>query len=148
MDWGRTFDSYCERTDPGYWSEPVNAVTNLAFIAIAILMWRRSYGHPAGRVLAGILFVIGVGSYLFHTHATLWAVLLDVLPILLFSLFYIYLANRDYWGLKIWSSAVGAAGLKAGRANAVAVLERARGVAKIKTSSQGPAVGFWNFGTL
>ena len=68
-----------------------------------------SYGYPAGRVLAGILFVIGVGSYLFHTHATLWAVLLDVLPILLFSLFYIYLANRDYWGLKIWSSAVGAA---------------------------------------
>ncbi len=109
MDLTQTFDAYCERTDPSYWSEPLNAVTNLAFIIAAIIMWRRSTGYPAGLVLAGILFAIGVGSYLFHTHATVWAVILDVTPILLFSLTYIFLANRDYWGLPVWLSALGSA---------------------------------------
>ena len=109
MDWTRTFDSYCERTDFTYWSEPLNAVTNLAFILVAIVMWRRSDGAIPGRVLSAILFAIGIGSYLFHTHATVWAVLLDITPILMFSLTYIFLANRDYWGLPVWSSALGAA---------------------------------------
>ncbi len=109
MDLTRTIDGYCERTDPSYWSEPLNAVTNLAFIIVAIIMWRRADGYPAGRVLAGILFAIGVGSYLFHTHATVWAVILDVIPIMLFSLTYIFLANRDFWGLPVWISALGAA---------------------------------------
>ena len=32
MDPLRFIDAYCERTDPSYWSEPVNAVTNAAFL--------------------------------------------------------------------------------------------------------------------
>jgi len=35
VDWFAQFDGYCERTDLTYWSEPVNAVTNLAFIIAA-----------------------------------------------------------------------------------------------------------------
>ena len=27
MDWFRAVNSYCERTDASYWSEPLNAVT-------------------------------------------------------------------------------------------------------------------------
>lgn len=27
----RAIDHYCERTGPGLWAEPVNALTNLAF---------------------------------------------------------------------------------------------------------------------
>jgi hypothetical protein len=27
-----TLDLYCERTAPGLWNEPLNALTNLAFI--------------------------------------------------------------------------------------------------------------------
>ena len=99
MDWTRAFDNYCERTDLSYWSEPVNAVTNAAFLIAAVWMWRRTAGLPAGRMLAAILFAIGIGSYLFHTHATVWAVTMDVIPIMIFALFYIYLANRDFWGL-------------------------------------------------
>ncbi|MEM9969730.1 MAG: hypothetical protein AAF762_01340 [Pseudomonadota bacterium] len=109
MDLTRTFDVYCERTDFSYWSEPLNAVTNVAFLIVAIFMWRRSGGAVPGRVLSAILFAIGIGSYLFHTHATVWAVLLDVTPIMMFSLTYIFLANRDYWGLPVWLSAVGSA---------------------------------------
>ncbi len=109
MDWTRSIDAYCERTDPSYWSEPVNAVTNFAFILAAVIMWRRCEGLPWGRALAGILFAIGVGSYLFHTHATPWAAALDTTPILLFSLLYIFLANRDFWGWPVWAAALGAA---------------------------------------
>lgn len=109
MDWTQSIDAYCERTDPSYWSEPINAVTNAAFLIAALIMWRRCEGLLWGRILAVILFAIGVGSYLFHTHATPWAAALDTTPILMFSLTYIFLANRDFWGMKTWLAALGAA---------------------------------------
>ena len=107
MDWTRTIDAYCERTDASLWSEPINALTNLAFIIAALIMWQRSIG--AGRVLAAILFAIGIGSGLFHTLATAWAAAADTMPIIAFALLYIYLANRDFHGWPIWLSALGAA---------------------------------------
>lgn len=108
MEWTRTIDAYCERIDPGYWSEPVNALTNLAFLIVAAIMWRRTGGLPSGRVLSAILFVIGIGSWLFHTHATAWASAADTVPILAFVLAYIFLANRDFWGWAGWVAALGA----------------------------------------
>ena len=108
MDWTRAIDAYCERTDPTYWSEPVNAVTNLAFMVAALVMWRRTRGLAMGRVLCAVLFLIGVGSWLFHTHATPWAALADTAPIMAFTLVYIYLANRDFWGLPFSVAALGA----------------------------------------
>ncbi len=107
MDWTRTIDAYCERTDASYWSEPLNAATNLAFILVAIVMWRRTSGLRAGRWLSGVLFTIGLGSYLFHTHATPWASTLDVVPIIVFTLSFIYLANRDFWRLPAWGAIAG-----------------------------------------
>ncbi|WP_366524500.1 ceramidase domain-containing protein [uncultured Tateyamaria sp.] len=77
----RQIDGYCERLGPHYWAEPINAVTNAAFVLAALIMWRRSAGLPLGRALAAVLGVIGVGSYLFHTHAQVWAAIVDVLPI-------------------------------------------------------------------
>ncbi len=96
----RQMDIYCERTDLTYWSEPINALTNLAFLIAAVFMWRR-VTDAFGRALCIILFSIGVGSYLFHTHATVWAVILDVVPILLYVLLYIFLANFRYWNLPL-----------------------------------------------
>lgn len=108
MDWLEQFDGYCERTDFTYWSEPVNAVTNIAFLIAAVWMWRR-VDDALGRALCGVLFAIGVGSYLFHTHATVWAVTADVLPIFIYILMYIYIANRYYWSWPVWLSLLGAA---------------------------------------
>lgn len=102
MDWFAQVDGYCERTDLSYWSEPVNAITNLAFIIAAVILWRRSAGVPVARVLTSILFAIGIGSYLFHTHATLWAMTADVVPIAAFILVYLFAVNRDVVGLKPW----------------------------------------------
>lgn len=98
MDWRAGVDAYCERTSPEFWAEPVNAVTNAAFLAAAILMWRRA-PLPMARALSAVLGLIGVGSFLFHTFAERWAGLADVLPILAFILLYIFAANRDFLGL-------------------------------------------------
>lgn len=109
MDWTRAIDAYCERIDASFWSEPVNAVTNLAFIVAALVMWRRTAGLVWGRLLSAVLFVIGVGSFLFHTFAQAWAATADTVPILVFVLIYIFLSNRDFWGWRWWAAALGAA---------------------------------------
>lgn len=101
VDWTRAIDVYCERTDPSFWSEPINAATNLAFIVGALVMWRRTGGLLLGRVLVSILFGIGIGSFLFHSFGTVWAALADVVPIAVFILVYTYAANRTFWDLSM-----------------------------------------------
>lgn len=105
MDWTRAIDAYCERMGPGYWAEPVNAFTNLAFILAAVFMWRRSRGIAMARALCAVLLAIGVGSYLFHTHAQVWAGMTDVVPIGVFILLYLFAVNRDALGLRPWAAA-------------------------------------------
>ncbi len=97
----RAIDGYCERTDPSYWAEPVNAVTNAAFLIAAWIMWRRVKGQglPLAMALVVILAAIGVGSYLFHTYAQAWAAMADVIPIVLFILVYVFAATRDFLGM-------------------------------------------------
>ena len=106
-------DNYCERIDPSFWSEPTNALTNLAFIiaaVLAVLAWRRSTSRPAGGLFLGLwIAVIGFGSFLFHTFATRWAGAVDTLPILVFILVCLYLALRHYLALPIWAAAAAAA---------------------------------------
>lgn len=102
MEWLAAVDGYCERLGPGYWAEPVNAVTNLAFLVAAAVMWGRSSG--LGRLMCVVLAVIGVGSWLFHTHANRLTGLMDVLPILAFILLYVFAASRDMLGLKGWQA--------------------------------------------
>lgn len=102
MNWTEQIDAYCERVDFSFWAEPVNALTNLAFLLVAFVMWRRlkGQGMPMAMTLVVVLAAIGIGSFLFHTFATQWASAADVLPILVYILGYIYLANSAYWGLK------------------------------------------------
>ena len=99
MGWNTAVDGYCERLGPDYWAEPVNAVTNAAFLIAAAVVWPRVRGMPMGRALAVVLAAIGLGSYLFHTHATRLTGLMDVLPILCFILLYLFAASRDFLGL-------------------------------------------------
>lgn len=37
MNWTAYIDSYCERLLPGFWDEPLNAVSNLAFWLAAMV---------------------------------------------------------------------------------------------------------------
>ena len=110
MDWFRQVNGYCERTGAGYWSEPVNALTNIGFIVAAALCWRMLRGDrdPGARVLAVLLVAIGVGSWLFHTHAQVWALMADVVPIQLFILAYLYLATTRLFAAPPWLGALAA----------------------------------------
>lgn len=107
MDWTKSLDDYCERTGAGYWAEPVNAVTNIAFVLAAAIMWPRVRELPMARALCVVLFGIGIGSYLFHTHATRWAEVADVLPIQAFILLYLFLVGRDFLSVRpLWAAAI------------------------------------------
>lgn len=90
MRWSESIDMYCERTDPGLWSEPLNVATNLAFLLAAALLWRQA-GRGAGRdtrVLILLIGAVGLGSMAFHTLATRWAALLDIGFIAVFVLLF------------------------------------------------------------
>lgn len=105
-NWGSVIDGYCERTGPEFWSEPVNALTNAAFLVAAFVMWRRTGGRlPLANLMILLLALIGVGSFLFHTFATTWAALADVVPIGLFVLTYVFAANLRFWRWSWWGAA-------------------------------------------
>ncbi len=104
MDWLAPVDQYCERLGPGLWAEPWNLVTNAAFLLAGGVMWYRCRGMPAGRMLAAILATIGVGSGLFHSFANPLTGMMDVVPIQVFILAYLYLAFRDFLTLPWWGA--------------------------------------------
>ena len=105
MDWFRYIDIYCERTAPGFWNEPLNAVSNGAFLIAAFAAAVYISRAPARRddrpvmILIALVAVIGVGSFLFHTFAQYWAMLADVIPISVFIYAYLGFALRRYFGL-------------------------------------------------
>lgn len=88
--------AYCERgLDPASFAEPLNALSNGAFIVAGLAALypatqRTQPGHRMVPIFLGLLVVaIGVGSFLFHTFATRWAALADVAPIGVFMLAYL-----------------------------------------------------------
>ena len=101
--WSTPIDQYCERLDPSFWAEPVNALTNVAFIAaaaMALMEWRRGASNDrAVLALIVVVFAIGLGSFAFHTLATRGAKLLDVIPIGVFIYGYFLLALRRMLGV-------------------------------------------------
>lgn len=110
MNWLEQIDAYCERTDLTLWSEPINAVTNVAFLMVAVVVWHRVGPLMWGRALCVILFGIGVGSALFHTFATVWASTADVVPIVLFILLYLLLVHWHIIRWPLWAAVIAALG--------------------------------------
>ncbi len=108
---------YCERgLDGGFWAEPLNALTNGAFIVAGLAVWAlvsrrptadRSIFHP---ILAFLIVIIGVGSFLFHTFATRWSALADVIPIGIFMLLYFVVASAWFLRLPLWGTAAATLG--------------------------------------
>ena len=101
-------DLYCERTGPGFWAEPVNALSNLAFVLAGL--WgvravRRTGAGTFAEVLAWWVVAIGIGSFLFHTFANRAMIWADILPIAGFTLAYTLLNLRRFMGLS-WPRAL------------------------------------------
>jgi len=88
-------DLYCERIAPGLFGEPANALSNAAFFAAAWLLAREARRLGAWRpdivLLVALTVLVGLGSTVFHTLATTWAQWLDLVPILLFQLAFLWI---------------------------------------------------------
>ncbi|HTO46707.1 MAG TPA: ceramidase domain-containing protein [Burkholderiales bacterium] len=106
--WAR-LDLYCERTDPGFWAEPANALTNVAFLIAAAAVWYHAAGASPprardARMLAALIGLIGVGSFLFHTLAVVWAAWLDQGAIALYIYAFLWLFLARVAGLPWWGA--------------------------------------------
>ncbi|HSD38217.1 MAG TPA: hypothetical protein VLC92_11960 [Rhodocyclaceae bacterium] len=103
-------DNYCERTGPSLWSEPFNALSNLAFLIAAIVLWRQARGKPQQtelRSLAALIALIGICSGLFHVFGAVWGMVLDVAGIALFILVYIHRYLRQLVKWPLWACWLG-----------------------------------------
>ncbi len=89
----RFIDLYCERTAAGFWDEPVNAISNAAFLLAAAwalpVALRRTERDPLELILIAVGGSIGIGSFIFHTFANSAAELADVIPIWSFIALYV-----------------------------------------------------------
>lgn len=142
-------DIYCERTSPAFWAEPWNAVTNLSFILAGLWGWRearaRGEANPLVWLLIALAFAIGVGSFLFHSYAQVWAGLADTIPIWTFVALYCFVAATRLGGIRPGRVLAGALVLAAALAllvaNAGGEADRPRGPAPLNGSLQyAPAV--------
>lgn len=112
----RTVDAYCERTSEAFDAEPLNAVTNVLMLLAAWGAAHLQRRHPnrdaAGLITAMIVAIAagGVGAFLFHTTAAVWAVILDMLPFLVFMLLVLWLTLTRFFA---WPWAAAAAGIVA-----------------------------------
>jgi len=83
-------DHYCERVLPTLWDEPLNVISNLAFLIAAYLIIKQ-LSKPARQHLPWDLWllillipVIGAGSTLWHILAVQWTLWADRIPIIFF----------------------------------------------------------------
>jgi len=103
-------DYYCERTGPEFWSEPINALTNISFIIASLVifyLYKKEKQKDVSILILGIMSMsVGIGSFIFHTLAIRWASLFDLLPIAIFSTYLVYLSARRSRGLSIGKSLI------------------------------------------
>lgn len=101
-------DIYCERTDFTLLSEPLNALTNAAFFVAAFMLYALARREDAlnwkSGLLIGLIVIIGTGSTLFHTLASVWAMLSDAIPILIYQICFIVVYAHYVLGWKCWKS--------------------------------------------
>jgi hypothetical protein len=106
-------DAYCERVGPGLLAEPLNAVSNVSFLLAALAAWvlatRTGTLSAEVRVLIALAASVGIGSILWHTYPVMLTLILDIVPILIFISWFIWLFTRNLMGLRSLSAAACAA---------------------------------------
>ena len=96
-NWFESVDIYCERLDASFWAEPLNAMSNLYFIAAGFLLWRLR--SPRASLIATLVILIGLGSFSFHTFANRLTGLIDVLVIAIYLVTFAFLIPKQ-WSIK------------------------------------------------
>ena len=107
MNFGEHVFLYCERgTSEALLAEPINAVSNAAFLLAALVgfqlvLWRPPEERNADQFLLPVLVLfIGLGSLAFHLYADQGTALADVLPISVFMLVYFGFALNRFLGVR------------------------------------------------
>jgi len=81
---------YCGRFGPGFWGEPLNSLSNFAFVlgaVIAFRFWLLSQSRdPWQLLLFSLAASIGVGSFIFHSYPVPATLVIDLVPIQIFGL--------------------------------------------------------------
>lgn len=104
-------DQYCERLDLSFWGEPINAVSNFCIIFAGFMILRLYYRDVYARhqrhylsfwALSLTVIALGVGSLLWHTFATGWALWADLAPIIVLIFMYQWAVLRKVfrWNVK------------------------------------------------
>lgn len=80
---------YRERAGSGLFAEPLNVLTNLAYLVTALLAWRMLQKSPVEHrqhflVMIGAIAAVGIGSAIFHIFHTESTILFDAVPIWIF----------------------------------------------------------------
>lgn len=108
------FYGVCERTHDGFWGEPLNALTSLAFFISGVMVLRyyrsrRDLNHPGLtslrkwdiQALIALIFVISASSFIFHTLPSQYTEMADVASVVLFiNLYFItalFWVARCHW---------------------------------------------------
>lgn len=106
MAFGEHVFLYCERgTNPELLAEPINALSNGAFllaglVGLQLALWRPRDERSADHFLLPVLVLfIGLGSLAFHLYADQGTALADVVPIAVFMLVYLGFALNRFVGV-------------------------------------------------
>ena len=91
---------YCERSGNGFFSEPLNLLSNIAMLVSAYLIFLmfRSSGLKNKKywIFFYLVLLIGIGSSLWHSFRTSFTHALDAVPIYLFLLTFLYFYLRNF----------------------------------------------------
>ncbi len=101
---------YRERSgNPAFWAEPMNALTNASFVIAAAFALdsaiRQHALKPITLALISLAGVIGCGSFLFHTVPSYHTMWLDIIPITLFQILFLWLISQKLLSTSGWMSA-------------------------------------------
>jgi Ceramidase len=114
MRWTEPVFQYCERgNEVALWAEPLNVLSNLAFLAVAVVAGAQLHFDEVGtnKIVRWLLVInialIGLGSAAFHLLATRWARMIDVVPIGGFMALYLGFALRVFHGRTRTASVAG-----------------------------------------
>jgi hypothetical protein len=104
--------NYCERAGPGAFDEPLNAVSNLAFVIAAALAVSQIRAFPpvsrGAKLLPWSLVAVSLASTIYHTLRSPVTFILDLLFLILFILGAIFLVLRKVMTKASVTAVVGA----------------------------------------
>ncbi len=114
MGWNDPIDIYCERLSDAFWAEPANALSNGAFLIAALFAWllyrKSGFRNTDTTLLILLAGLVGIGSFLFHTFATVLASFADIIPIWTFVALFVLSAMHRIGGMA-WDRVARVAGI-------------------------------------